>query len=163
MKKSVVNQTLVMEKFIEQIDSVIDRLSAIESKYDFILSEKYQGNSFSGQINFAAAMENLIHHITHEVVDEIVYLKEDILLLHNYIKFRKKYSRFSNDELAYIIDSTGDSEIRKHLLDKIALQQWNETKRIVNYDWHSAFGDVAYDREYSKIHKLLVKYSSPLE
>lgn len=143
-----------MEELIGKIDDILSSLKELEGKYDYSFAEKYQGNDFSNQMELAVKMENLVHQISHEMCSEIAFLKEDIIELHRYIEFRKKYSMLSESELLLLIDGIGECmSIKKRILGKLASSKWMEVKKRVDDDWQNLFGNCAFEKVNSKFVK----------
>lgn len=141
-----------MNEFINQIEDVLKHLSELEGKYDFSMADKYQGNTFPSQMELAVKMENLIHQITHEMGSTIAFLKDDIMELHQYIEFRKKYFMLSDCELLFLIDDIGmDLSIKKQVNDKAAPLSWLEFRNIILKDWKSDFGNMSFEKISSKM------------
>ncbi len=141
-----------MNEFINQIEDILKHLSELEGKYDFSMADKYQGNTFPSQMELAVKMENLIHQITHEIGSTIAFLKEDVMELHRYIEFRKKYSMLSDCELLFLIDDVGiDLCIKKQVNDKATPLSWLEFRQAILKDWKSIFGNTSFEKIESKM------------
>lgn len=105
-------------------------------------------------MELAVKMENLVHQISHEMCSEIAFLKEDIIELHRYIEFRKKYSMLSESELLLLIDGIGECmSIKKRILGKLASSKWMEVKKRVDDDWQNLFGNCTFEKVNSKFVK----------
>lgn len=141
-----------MNEFINKIEDILTQLSELEGKYDFSLADKYQGNVFPAQMMLAVKMENLVHQITHEMCSTIAFLKEDIMELHRYIEFRKKYAILSECELLFLIDDIGGNmNIKKSINDKAIASNWLDMRETILKDWKSDFGNVSFEKINSKL------------
>ena len=141
-----------MNEFINPIENILTQLSELEGKYDFSLADKYQGNAFPEQMELAVKMENLIHQTTHEMGSTIAFLKDDIIELHRYIEFRKKYAILSDCELLFLIDDIGvDLSLKKHISDKAIPLSWLDLRQEILKDWKSYFGNMSFEKINSKI------------
>lgn len=149
-----------MNEFINKIENILTQLSELEGKYDFSLADKYQGNTFPDQMELAVKMENLIHQITHEMGSIIAFLKEDIIELHRYIEFRKKYAILSDSELLFLIDDIGGNlNIKKCINDKAISLSWLDMRQTILKDWKSDFGNVSFEKINSKLNVLITRTS----
>lgn len=145
-----------MNEFINKIENILTQLSELEGKYDFSLADKYQGNVFPAQMKLAVKMENLIHQITHEMCSTIAFLKEDIIELHRYIEFRKKYAILSDCELLFLIDDIGGNlNIKRCINDKAIPLNWLDLRQAILTDWRSDFGNVSFEKINSKLNVLI--------
>lgn len=143
-----------MDEFINQIENILTQLSEIEGKYDFSLADKYQGNIFPTQVELAVKMENLVHQITHEMGSTIAFLKDDIIELHRYIEFRKKYAILSDCELLFLIDNIGgELNIKKCINDKAISLSWLDLRQAILEDWKNDFGNMSFEKINSKLFK----------
>lgn len=141
-----------MNEFINKIEDILTQLSELEGKYDFSLADKYQGDVFTAQMTLAVKMENLVHQITHEMCSTIAFLKEDIIELHRYIEFRKKYAILSECELLFLIDDIGGNmNIKKSINDKAIASNWLDMRQTILKDWKSDFGNVSFEKINSKL------------
>ena len=141
-----------MNEFINKIEDILTQLSELEGKYDFSLADKYQGNVFPAQMTLAVKMENLVHQITHEMCSTIAFLKEDIMELHRYIEFRKKYAILSECELLFLIDDIGGNmNMKKSINDKAIASNWLDMRQTILKDWKSDFGNVSFEKINSKL------------
>lgn len=141
-----------MDEFINQIENILTQLSEIEGKYDFSLADKYQGNIFPTQVELAVKMENLVHQITHEMGSTIAFLKDDIIELHRYIEFRKKYAILSDCELLFLIDNIGgELNIKKCINDKAISLSWLDLRQAILEDWKNDFGNMSFEKINSKL------------
>lgn len=136
-----------MNEFINKIEDILTQLSELEGKYDFSLADKYQGNVFPAQMMLAVKMENLVHQITHEMCSTIAFLKEDIMELHRYIEFRKKYAILSECELLFLIDDIGGNmNMKKSINDKAIASNWLDMRQTILKDWKNNFGNVSFEK-----------------
>lgn len=143
-----------MNEFINQIENILTQLSELEGKYDFSLADKYQGNTFPTQMELATKMENLIHHLTHEMGSTIAFLKDDIIGLSKYIEFRKRYSILFDSELLFLIDGIGENlSIKKQISDKAVPLSWLDLRMLIQNDWKSDFGNMSFEKINSKLKK----------
>lgn len=146
-----------MDEFINQIENILTQLSEIEGKYDFSLADKYQGNIFPTQVELAVKMENLVHQITHEMGSTIAFLKDDIIELHRYIEFRKKYAILSDCELLFLIDNIGgELNIKKCINDKAISLSWLDLRQAILEDWKNDFGNMSFEKINSKLKNSLM-------
>ena len=149
-----------MNEFINKIENILTQLTELEGKYDFYLVDKYQGNTFPAQMKLAVKMESLIHQITHEMCSTIAFLKEDIIELHRYIEFRKKYAILSDSELLFLIDDIGGNlNIKKCINDKAISLSWLDMRQTILKDWESDFGNVSFEKINSKLNVLIIRTS----
>lgn len=149
-----------MNEFINRIENIITQLSELEASYDFSLANQCRGNTFPAQMELAMTMENLIHQITHEMSSTIAFLKEDIIELHQYIEFRKKYAIFSDCELLFLIDDIGGNmNIKKCINDKTGSLSWLDMRQTILKDWKSDFGNVSFEKINSKNNVLITRSS----
>lgn len=146
-----------MDEFINQIENILTQLSEIEGKYDFSLADKYQGNIFPTQVELAVKMENLVHQITNEMGSTIAFLKDDIIELHRYIEFRKKYAILSDCELLFLIDNIGGKlNIKKCINDKAISLSWLDLRQAILEDWKNDFGNMSFEKINSKLKNSLM-------
>lgn len=157
----VPRQTIIsieMNEFINKIENILTQLSELEGKYDFSLADKYQGNIFPTQMELAVKMEDLVHQITHEIGSTIAFLKEDIIELHRYIEFRKKYAILSECELLFLIDDIGGNlNIKKCINNKTIASNWLNIRQTVLEDWKSNFGNASFEKINSKLNLLITR------
>ena len=147
-----------IHKFINKIENILTQLSELEGKYDFSLADKYQGNIFPTQMELAVKMEDLVHQITHEIGSTIAFLKEDIIELHRYIEFRKKYAILSECELLFLIDDIGGNlNIKKCINNKTIASNWLNIRQTVLEDWKSNFGNASFEKINSKLNLLITR------
>lgn len=140
------------DEFINKIEDILTQLSELEGKYDFSLADKYQGDVFPAQMTLAVKMENLVHQITHEMCSTIAFLKEDIMELHRYIEFRKKYAILSECELLFLIDDIGGNmNMKKSINDKAIASNWLDMRQTILKDWKNDFGNVSFEKINSKL------------
>lgn len=121
-------------EFLSKIDNIIESLDELSGLSDNCIKE-FDGTEFDGQSQLAGKLDDLFLIASHETATQLAFVKEDILTLIKFIKFRKGYPQLSEAELEQIIDTENlelkfKMEIKPKLRDHSILEikeLWNNT------------------------------------
>ncbi len=136
------------------LSPLLERLLLVEKEMDRLDGafsdqiETLNGQDFPEQETLVAALENTCLAVTHEMASEIGFAREKIARLEKFIRFRRQYKAFSENDLALLIDApTLPPEMKTRLLslfdDPHVLL---ETIDRIRHEWNATFKNRSYEK-----------------
>lgn len=141
----------LLSDFLEQVYTIEQELENLaDMSYD--IGEAYNANQFSDQQNLSADMENLALAMTHGMASQLGFMREQMNMLSNYIRFREVYHQFLDAELEEIIDGEISMNTKIELYTRLGgTQTMNKILASLQSDWNQTFSNVAYTKIKSKV------------
>ena len=137
------------EKFIKNIMKVEKKLNSLYKDSENLLDnlvKNIEKSNFNGKDEIICKYENLLTSISHEIEGEIGYLRQEIIQLDSYLKFRIKHDNFSDEILQKIIDN------ELTIIEKKGLFKENNAKEIIKkikgikWEWEKVFKNAPYKK-----------------
>ena len=134
---------------------LLERLRTVERELECLdaaladYAATLHGNDFPEQETLASIMGNTCLSAAHETATSIGFARERIATLDLFIRFRRQFRLFSNDELRALIDGPPPSlHMKKDLLARFDTPQiFLQKVDQLRHEWNKTF----QNRSYSKV------------
>ncbi|MDR3057766.1 MAG: hypothetical protein LBU84_06455 [Prevotella sp.] len=133
-------------EFLSKVDNIIKSLDELSGLSDNCIKE-FDGTEFDGQSQLAGKLDDLFLIASHETATQLAFIKEDILTLIKFIKFRKGYPQLSETELEQILDTENlELKFKMEIKPKLRDHSILEIKKL----WNNTFNNKSFKKIISR-------------